>query len=102
MTYSVRLTRRARENIKRLYEFLLQRDKHAAKRAYSAIQRGIVSLSQFPFSCRKADLSEAGDAFLREMLIPFGDSGYVILFEIEDSTTVTILAVRHQREDDYH
>jgi mRNA-degrading endonuclease RelE of RelBE toxin-antitoxin system len=36
------------------------------------------------------------------MLIPFGDSGYVILFEIEDSTTVTILAVRHQREDDYH
>ena len=27
-------------------------------------------------------------------------SGYVALFEIEDSRTVTILAVRHQREDD--
>ncbi|MDH4233664.1 MAG: hypothetical protein OEV15_00815 [Gallionella sp.] len=24
------------------------------------------------------------------------------LFEIENSETVTILAVRHQREDDYH
>ena len=24
------------------------------------------------------------------------------LFEIDDSKTVTILAVRHQREDDYH
>lgn len=24
------------------------------------------------------------------------------LFEIEDGHTVTVLAVRHQREDDYH
>jgi plasmid stabilization system protein ParE len=35
-------------------------------------------------------------------LIPFGGAGYVALFEIEDSKTVIILAVRHQREDDYH
>jgi hypothetical protein len=26
----------------------------------------------------------------------------VALFEIEDPRTVTILAVRHQREEDYH
>jgi len=26
----------------------------------------------------------------------------VALFEIENSETVTILAIRHQREDDYH
>ncbi|MEO5670847.1 MAG: type II toxin-antitoxin system RelE/ParE family toxin, partial [Ramlibacter sp.] len=39
---------------------------------------------------------------LREMIIPFGASGYVALFEIEDATTVTILAVRHHRENDYH
>jgi hypothetical protein len=26
----------------------------------------------------------------------------VALFEIEDAGTVTILAVRHQRESDYH
>jgi hypothetical protein len=36
------------------------------------------------------------------VLIPFGSSGYVPLFEIEYATTVTILAVRHQLEDDYH
>ncbi|MEO8385704.1 MAG: type II toxin-antitoxin system RelE/ParE family toxin, partial [Betaproteobacteria bacterium] len=36
------------------------------------------------------------------LLIPFGGAGYVALFEITDGTTVTILAVRHQREDDYH
>jgi len=32
---------------------------------------------------------------------PFGSAGYVALFEIEDQTTVTILAIRHQREEDY-
>ena len=42
-----------------------------------------------------------GDAFLRELVIGFGASGYVVLFEIEDAATVTVLAVRHQREDDY-
>ena len=29
-------------------------------------------------------------------------SGYIALFEIEDAKTVTILAVRPQREEDYH
>jgi hypothetical protein len=38
----------------------------------------------------------------RELLIPFGHSGYVALFEIDDDRTVTVTAVRHQREDDYH
>jgi mRNA-degrading endonuclease RelE of RelBE toxin-antitoxin system len=36
------------------------------------------------------------------MLISFGSGGYVALFEIEANNTVTILAVRHQREEDYH
>jgi hypothetical protein len=35
------------------------------------------------------------------MVIEFGQSGYVALFEIEDADTVTILAMRHQREDDF-
>lgn len=52
-----------------------------------------------PFSFRKAI---SGNPFLREIVIPFGASGYVALYEIENEETVTILAVRHQREDDYH
>ncbi|MFA5825450.1 MAG: type II toxin-antitoxin system RelE/ParE family toxin [Gallionellaceae bacterium] len=36
------------------------------------------------------------------MLIPFGTAGYVALFEIEEDETVTIIAVRHQREEDYY
>ena len=35
-------------------------------------------------------------------LIPFGSAGYVALFEIDDRSHVSILAVRHQREEDYH
>lgn len=56
-------------------------------------------LQDFPFACRKAD---EANPFLRELVIPFGAGGYVALFEIEDSSTVTILAIRHQRKDDYH
>lgn len=44
-----------------------------------------------------------GDSpFLRELLIAHGHSGYVALFEIEDERTVTVAAVRHQRESDFH
>ena len=63
------------------------------------LRRATEFLRDFPFSCRKAD---ANNPFLRELIIPFGHSGYVALFEVEDATTVTILAVRHQLEDDYH
>ena len=51
-----------------------------------------------PFSYRKV---RADNPFLRELLIPFGAAGYVALFEIEEERTVTVLAVRHQLEDDY-
>jgi mRNA-degrading endonuclease RelE of RelBE toxin-antitoxin system len=39
---------------------------------------------------------------LRELIAPFGSAGYVVLFEVEDASTVSILAVRHQRKDDYY
>jgi hypothetical protein len=39
---------------------------------------------------------------IREIVIPFGRAGYVALFEIENAQTVTVTALRHQREEDYH
>ena len=65
------------------------------------IPKAIELLEMFPFSCRKA-LGGDGNPFLRELIIPFGASGYVALFEIENRDTVTVLAVRQQREEDYH
>jgi hypothetical protein len=63
-----------------------------------ALRAGIATLKSSPFTCRKA-----GDSpFLRELIVPFGRSGYVALFEIEYDSTVAVVAVRHQLEDDYH
>jgi len=99
VNHRVRFTKAAREDLHRLYSFLLEKDLRAARRARDAILKALEFLQDFPFSCRKAD---DDNPFLRELIIPFGSAGYVALFEIEDQSTVTILAIRHQREDDYH
>lgn len=101
MTFRVRFTEEAQADLGRLYDFVLQHhgDPALAQRALQAIRNGITVLELSPFSCRKA---AAANTFLRELVISFGAAGYVALFEIEDARTVTVLAVRHQREDDYH
>ena len=99
MSYRVRYTKAAKEDLKQLYEFLLNHDLQAARRSKEAIAKSMKFLQDFPFACRKI---MPDNPFLREFLISFGQSGYVVLFEIEDQKTVTILAVRHQREEDYH
>lgn len=99
MNWRVRYTRAARDDLKRLYGFLLAHDTATARRALTAITKATDLLRRFPFTCRKV---EPDNPLLRELLVSFGVSGYVLLYEIEDERTVTILAVRHQREDDYH
>ena len=99
MTYRVRYTAGARDDLLRQFEFLVEQDVKAARQARTAIAKGMAFLRTFPFSCRKAT---DNNSFLREIVIPFGAAGDVALFEIDDDQTVTILAVRHQREDDYH
>jgi len=94
----VRYTRAAREDLKRLFGFLAERDPQSALKARGAIAASISLLQQFPYTCRKA-MPE--NPFLRELVISFGAAGYVALFEIENDETISILAIRHQREDDY-
>ncbi|MGZ8258360.1 MAG: type II toxin-antitoxin system RelE/ParE family toxin [Methylotenera sp.] len=98
MNYQIRFTKAAKNELKRLYGFLVEQDIHAANHALQAINKAIELLEIFPFTCRKAKVDSP---FLRELIITFGSNGYVALFEIEEEKTVTILAVRHQREDDY-
>lgn len=98
--FRVRFTRVAEDDLLRLVDFLLEHDAATAQRAHLAITKAIEVLEVFPFSCRKA-LGGPGTPFLRELIIPFAGSGYVALFEIDDQKTVTVLAVRHQREEDY-
>jgi plasmid stabilization system protein ParE len=103
VTFDVRIGAAAFDDVERLFEHLVDRARTAedlalAHRARDAILDSLQGLSASPFIYRKS----ASSPFLREMLIPFGRSGYVALFEIDDSKTVTVLAVRHQLEDDYH
>ena len=99
MTWRVRCAPAACDELKRLYGFLVEEDTAAARLALAAIIKGTELLRQFPFTCRKVD---AHNPLLRELLVSFGNSGYVLQYEIDDDQTITILAVRHQREDDYH
>ena len=102
--FEIRYTDSAREDLLRLFDFLLDSAKtaddfDAAQQALDVIRDTVErSLSRAPFVYRKA-----GDSpFLRELLIPFRGTGYVALYEIKDAARVLILAVRHQLEDDYH
>lgn len=105
MTFGVRLTREAEADLDRLFDFVLERelerdggDLSLPEQALAAIRSGFVTLKTSPFTCRKAGQSP----FLRELIIPFGRSGYVALIEIESAIDVVVVAVRHQLEDDYH
>lgn len=106
MTYRVSLTLEAQADLLRLYDFILERewdrpgggDLALGEKTIAAIQDGLATLRSSPFTCRKA----AESPFLRELVIPFGGTGYVALFEIAGPDRVVIAAVRHQREDDYH
>lgn len=99
MTYRLRVTEAAQEDLERLFDFLAANDLEAAVRARAAMEKAYEFAEAMPFGCRKADDS---NPFLRELVIPFGAAGYVVLIEIEDGETVAVLAIRHQREEDFH
>jgi plasmid stabilization system protein ParE len=105
MSFKVTFSEAAAQDLEELFDFALQReldsetgDLDIPARALQAIKDGITFLETSPFACRKAGKSP----FLRELVIPFGRTGYVALFEIVDNNNLIVGAVRHQREDDYH
>lgn len=83
--------------LERLREFLRSRNPVAAKRAAVAITKAIQLLAQHPQVGRPA---EEMDIEYRELLIDFGDSGYVALYRYEGGL-VTVLSLRHQKEAGY-
>lgn len=84
-------------NLEKLYLFLAAHDKFAAKTAIQAIRKQALKLETFPNAGRAAGDTHPGN---RELLIPYGKSGYVTLYRLE-GCTVSILAVRHQKEAGY-
>ena len=104
MSFEVRFSAGADNDLARLFDFLLDlahtlADLELAQAAVEALRSvALVQLAATPYSFRKAGTSPTR----RELIIPFGaTTGYVALYEIESPSSVVVLAVRHQREADY-
>jgi len=87
----------ALRDVQRLHRFLAEKNTHAARRAVRRIREGMEIIAAQPGVGRPVpDM----DPEYRERIIPFGESGYVVLYRVEGETAL-ILAVRHQREAGY-
>src|SRR5215475_9599134 len=102
--FRLRLLKGARDDLRRLEHFLIERELKSeapdwtlSDRALAALQEGLRLPTWSPFTCRKAQLTVRG---LRELVVPFGASGYIVLFQIFGDE-VRVVAIRHQREQDY-
>jgi len=104
MRFEVRFSVEAQDDLLRLFDFQLERaqtaeDLDQAVATIEAVRAAVLTqLSSTPYSFRKAGRSSTR----RELIIPFGATGYVALYEVVDLSRVLVLAVRHQREGDYH
>jgi plasmid stabilization system protein ParE len=82
-------------DLERLRDFLRPKNPAAAKRAAVAIVNAIKILELHPQIGRPVEGID--DLAFRELLIDFGDSGYVARYRLAEDS-VTVLAVRHQKE----
>lgn len=101
--YSFIITPEAYDDLHRLQDYWIQAaGPDLAETALNTIVAALDFLEISPHSCRRA-FSELLTRPCRELIIPFGKSGYVALFTIHEvSREVVVLAVKHQRESDYH
>ena len=87
----------AAHDLEQLVDFLLQHDATAAIKTIDIITDAIALLMQHPLIGRPVEHG------LRELVISRGKTGYLAFYEFDEPHDVVIvLAVRHQREQDYH
>jgi plasmid stabilization system protein ParE len=104
MSYAVEFTEGAEHDLVRLYDFLLDRaetleELGVAEEAVKVIRQAALShLSTTPYSYRKVGARST----LRELIIPFGTTGYILRFDIRSPELVLVIGARHQREEDFH
>jgi len=104
MSYAVEFTHGAEDDLVRLYDFLLDRaetleELDVADVAVKLIRQAALShLSTTPYSYRKVGARST----LRELIIPFGTTGYILRFDIRSPELVLVIGPRHQREEDFH
>lgn len=87
----------ALRDVQRCHRFLAQKNPDAASRAVRAMREGMQVVAAYAGAGRPAD--NMAPEF-REWLIPFGGSGYVVLYRLDGDLAV-VLAIKHQREAGY-
>lgn len=104
MTFEVRWSGDALDDLIRLHDFLLEKaetleELSLAERAIEAIEHAVSNqLARSPYIFRRAaGMSPA----VRELIIPFGSSGYLARYVVRGDSMVVVLGVRHQRQQDY-
>ena len=83
--------------VQRAYRFLAGKNRDAARAAAGAIRKQAAILQKYPQAGRPGDDL---DPEHRELVVPFGASGYVIVYAVH-ADHVLVLAVRHQKEAGY-
>lgn len=92
------ITEAAAQGLDRCREFLARKAPGAAMRAGQVIEQQLSLLETSP------DIGRPDEELpqLRELVIPFGDSGYVALYLYDQtSDDLYVLAFRHQKEAGY-
>ena len=90
----VRYAPQAIEDLKRLHDFLKNKDPDAARRAVAVIRESLQKIASMPERFRPVE----GQMYWREAVIDFGNSGYVARFQHLPQSDVVIARIRHQKE----
>lgn len=84
-------------DLERLTDFLLEADSEGAVETIDLILDALSVLERHPRMGRPLPQG------LRELVISRGQSGYLALYNYDEGADMAlILAIRHQREQDYH
>jgi len=93
LSRTVRLSPPAKWDLRRLANFLAERDRNAAGRMSAALREALNSLADF---AERAPLIDEAEG-LRELRIRFGKYGYAIHYSVE-SEVVLVIQIFHVRE----
>ncbi len=89
---------RARDDIARLVDFLIEHDVDAALTIFYVIDDGVSILKNHPEVGRPTENDN-----LRELIISRGRTGYIALYEFDEINELAIiLRVKHQRKEDFN
>ncbi len=98
--YRVRFARAALEDLEQLTAYLIEQSPERAHQMDPIVRDAVEVLRRLPFVGRPA--RQQNDPTLRELLVFFGTSGYILLYRVGPGALVSVLAARHQLEEKFY